>query len=463
MTLAPQSGPVEPSGTAARDENVMSPIRAAILVAALMAALALSFMDRQILSLLVEPIKADLNISDTSFGMLQGLAFAVFYIGFGIPLGRLADRGSRRNLIIFGIALWSLMTMACGSAGSFAALFAWRAGVGIGEAALSPAAYSMITDAVPKRRLSLALGAYNMGVYLGSGLALVVGGALLNLFTRTEVDLAMLRDVAPWRLVFVAVGLPGLVLAGLMLLIREPRRTHFEAGASDTLPSIAETLAFIGREWRLFASLILGFACHNTALYALLSWIPAFLGRHYDLGPADIGAALGLATMVGGGLGLIIGGIISDRLFAAGRGDTPFLVGMLSMTGIAVATIWTIFAGDARTSSFAFGLVMVFVALPIGAAAAALQLVVPNRFRGQISALYLICISLAGLTIGPIGPPLISDLVFHNPARIGEAIAITVVCAAMLSILLFLIGRPAYARRYAAIHLNNTSASGDPS
>lgn len=456
--------PTPTSATAAeRDENAMSPMRAAILVVALMAALALSFMDRQILSLLVEPIKADLAISDTSFGMLQGLAFALFYIGFGIPLGRLADRGSRRKLIIFGIALWSLMTMACGTAGSFAALFAWRAGVGIGEAALSPAAYSMIADAVPKRRLSLALGAYNMGVYLGSGLALLVGGALLNHFARAELDIASLREIAPWRLVFVAVGMPGLALAALLLLIREPRRTHFEAGAADALPSIAETLRFIRAEWRLFASLILGFACHNTALYALLSWIPAFLGRHYHLAPADVGAALGFATMGGGGLGLIIGGVISDRLFAAGRGDAPFLVGMLSMAGIAVATVWTIFAGTAEASSLAFGVVMVFVALPIGAAAAALQLVVPNRYRGQISALYLICISLAGLTIGPIGPPLIGDLVFHDPARIGEAIALTVVCAATLSILLFLAGRPAYARRYAAIHYPHTRPSGDPS
>jgi len=448
---------------AGRDGAAMSPLRALILVIALMAALALSFMDRQILSLLVEPIKADLAISDTRFGMLQGLAFAIFYIGFGIPLGRLADRGSRRNLVVFGIALWSLMTMACGTAGSFAALFAWRAGVGIGEATLSPAAYSMIADAVPKRRLSLALGAYNMGVYLGSGLALLVGGALLDLFMRAELNLAALRDVAPWRLVFLAVGLPGLVLAGLMLLIREPRRTHFEAGAADVLPSIAETVRFIRDEWRLFASLILGFACHNTALYALLSWIPAFLGRHYHLAPAGVGAALGLATMAGGGLGLIIGGVLSDRLFSAGRGDTPLLVGMLSMIGIAVATVWMIFAGSAGASSVAFGVVMLFVALPIGAAAAALQLVVPNRYRGQISALYLICISLAGLTIGPIGPPLIGDLVFHDPARIGEAIALTVVCAAILSILLFLAGRPAYARRYAAIHLTNTAPSGDPS
>lgn len=437
----------------------MPTARAVVLVGALMTALALSFVDRQILALLIEPIKAELQVSDTAFGALQGAAFALFYIGFGIPLGRLADRGNRRNLIVVGILLWSVATIACGTAGSFAALFAWRAGVGIGEAALSPAAYSMITDAVPKRRLSLALGAYNMGVYLGSGLALLVGGALLGWLTRRDIDIVALRDVAPWRMVFVCVGLPGFVMAALLVLLPEPRRTHFDANRQETMPSLAETGRFVLGERRLFGGLIFGFACHNTALYALLGWVPAFLGRQYHLLPSEIGAALGLSTVVGGGVGLLAGGIASDRLFAAGRGDAPLLVGMTSMTGIALATLLTVFGGSAQTSTLAFGVVMVFVALPIGAAAAALQLVVPNRYRGQVSALYLTSISLAGLTIGPIMPPLIGDRIFHDPSRIGEALAITVVIASALSILLFLLGRPAYVRRYAAIHL--TPLSGD--
>lgn len=455
MTLAAPPVPIvaAPPPVPAQAQT-LPPLRAAMLILALMAALSLSFVDRQILALLVEPIKADLAISDTRFGVLQGLAFAIFYIGFGIPLGRLADRGSRRNLIVVGIVLWSIMTMACGTAGSFAALFAWRAGVGIGEAALSPAAYSMIADAVPKRRLSLALGIYNMGVYLGSGLALLVGGAVLGWLTRNGGSIASLRDVAPWRLVFVCVGLPGFAMAALLLLLREPRRTHFESETKDAMPSIGETVRFVFGERRLFGGMICAFACHNTVLYALLSWIPAFLGRHHGLSAPEVGATLGLSTILGGGIGLIIGGVASDRLFAAGRADTPFLVAIVSMTGIAAGTMLTVFAGSAHLAALSFGLVMVFVALPIGTAAAALQLIVPNRFRGQVSALYLILISLAGLSIGPIAPPFISDVVFHDPSRIGEALALTVVGVAILSILLFLLARPAYARRYAAIHLS---------
>lgn len=458
MTIATSPLPVVAT-PAVGSTPAFPPLRAAVLVLALMAALSLSFVDRQILALLVEPIKTDLAISDTRFGVLQGLAFAVFYIGFGIPLGRLADRGSRRNLIVVGIVLWSIMTMACGTAGSFVSLFAWRAGVGIGEAALSPAAYSMIADAVPKRRLSLALGIYNMGVYLGSGLALLIGGALLGWLARNGSTMTALNGVAPWRLVFVCVGLPGFVMAALLLLLREPRRTHFAAEAVDAMPTVGETIRFVVADRRLFGGMIAAFACHNTVMYALLSWIPAFLGRHHALTPSQVGATLGLSTIIGGGIGLVIGGVASDRLFAAGRADTPFLVAITSMTGIAVCTVLTVSAGSAHLASWSFGLVMVFVALPIGTAAAALQLIVPNRFRGQVSALYLIMISLAGLSIGPIAPPFISDTVFHDPARIGDALAVTVVAVAVVSILLFLIARPVYARRYATIHL--TPAPGD--
>jgi MFS family permease len=438
-----------------RASSAITPLRATLLVITLMLALALSFVDRQILALLIDPIKSELGLSDTRFGVLQGMAFALFYIGFGIPLGRQADRGSRRNLIIFGILLWSIMTVACGTATSFISLFAWRAGVGIGEAALSPAAYSMITDAVPKRRLSLALGVYNMGVYLGSGAALLAGGALLKWLTAMDLSSLPLPSPEPWRMVFLCVGAPGLLMALLMSLLREPTRTHFDANADTAMPTIIETVRFIASERRLFAGLVLGFACHNTALYALLSWIPAFLGRHYLLAASDVGLMLGLSTMIGGGIGLVLGGLLSDQLFQRGRGDAPLIVGITSGCGIAIGAALTVLAGSAHLSAWAFGLTMIFIAMPIGPASAALQLVVPNRYRGQVSAFYLVSISLAGLTIGPVVPPLISDHLFHSPARIGEALMLTVCVVAILSIVLFLAGRPAYARRYAAIHLSN--------
>lgn len=426
--------------------------RSAVLVLLLMLALTLSYVDRQVLSLLVEPIKADLRITDTQFGLLQGMAFAVFYIGFGLPLGRLADIGSRRNLIASGITLWSLMTAVCGMATSFLGLFVARAGVGVGEAALSPGAYSMIADSVPKRRLSLAMGIYSMGVYLGAGAALFVGGVVLKALAQADLSsVPLVGDWAPWRLVFLCVGAPGLLMAVALMLLREPPRRQFDGRSAADIPTVAETARFVIAERRLFGSLILGFACHNTTLYALLSWTPAFLGRQFDLAPSEVGLALGLLTSVGGCTGLLAGGVISDRL-AARRSDTPLVVGIVSMTGIGATTTLMLFASSAQQASIVFAVVMFFVAVPIGSVAAALQLVAPNRFRAQVSALYLVSISLAGLLLGPLLPPLISDGLLRDPERIGLGLTITVVTVSVVSVACFLSGRGSYSRRYAAIH-----------
>ncbi len=444
-------------------ELPVSPSRSAVLVLVLMLALTLSYIDRQVLSLLVEPIKADLQITDTQFGLLQGLAFAVFYIGFGLPLGRLADTGSRRNLIASGITLWSLMTAVCGLATSFLGLFVARAGVGVGEAALSPAAYSMISDSVPKRRLSLAMSSYSMGVYLGSGAALFVGGVVLKALAEADLStLPIIGDWAPWRIVFLCVGVPGLLMAAALTLLHEPPRTQFDGRAAVDIPTVGEAARFVIAERRLFGGLIVGFACHNTTLYALLSWTPAFLGRQFHLGPSEVGVALGLLTSVGGCVGLIAGGVISDRLLAARRSDTPFVVGIIAMSGIGVTTTLMLFANSAQQASVVFAIVMLFVALPIGSVAAALQLVVPNRFRAQVSALYLVLISLAGLLLGPLLPPLISDGLLRNPDRIGLGLLITVVTMSVVAVTCFLLGRDSYSRRYAAIHAPNSMQENTP-
>lgn len=433
----------------------LTPLRAALLVTALMLAYALSFVDRQILALLVQPMQASLHISDTGFGLLQGLAFALFYFTFGIPLGRIADRGNRRNLIAAAILMWSVMTMACGAAHSFLALFACRAGVGVGEAGLSPAAYSMIADSVPKHRLSLVLAIYSMGVHIGSGSALVLGGALLNLIP-TSGAFGWAGGAEPWRLVFLLVGAPGILMAAVMLLLPEPPRRQFGTESVDKVPTLGETVALVVKEYRLFGGLIFGFAFHNGALNALMAWTPTFIARAYGLSPGRFGAQLGVATVAGGVLGLLIGGLISDRLMARGRCDTPMVMGLTAMGGMALCAMVTIYCGSPTVSFLSFGLAMFFLALPIGTIAAALQLIVPNRFRGQISALYLISISLAGMTLGPGLPPVISDSLFNNPSRIGDALAVTVLAMAGLSSLLLLAGRSAYARRYAAIHLSTT-------
>ncbi|MGH9937465.1 MAG: MFS transporter, partial [Blastocatellia bacterium] len=195
------------------------------VVFVLMVCLTLSFIDRQILSLLVGPIKRDLGISDTRIGLLQGLAFALFYTLMGLPVGWLVDRYSRRTIIAAGVFFWSLMTALCAVAGNFWSLFAARLGVGVGEATLGPAAMSLTSDYFPKEKLGGALSVYAMGIFIGSGLALIVGGTVVSAVAgMPAVTLPIIGEIASWRLTFLIVGAPGLLVGLLVYTVREPLR-----------------------------------------------------------------------------------------------------------------------------------------------------------------------------------------------------------------------------------------------
>lgn len=234
-------------------------------VAALMIAYTSSFIDRQILTLLVEPIRADLIISDTQFSLLAGIAFSLFYTVMGIPLARLADRGSRRRIIFWGIVVWRVMTVACGLANSFWALFAARIGVGIGEAALSPAAYSMISDYFSHKRRARTLAVYSMGPYLGAGLALMIGGAVIDVIARAgAMQLPIVGELAAWQQTFVLVGAPGLLIAALFIVVREPPRQGVVRSGVE-----AGVLKYMWARKSTFYSLIMAFSIFGMAAISI--------------------------------------------------------------------------------------------------------------------------------------------------------------------------------------------------
>src|ERR1700761_6987765 len=215
------------------------------VVAFLMVLYTSSFIDRQILALLVKPIRADLKIDDFQYGLLTGLAFVGTYSIAGLPIGVLVDRWSRKGVILVGVTAWSLMTAACGLTNSFGSLFATRIGVGIGEATLSPASYSLISDLFPKDKLGRALSLYGLGIPLGSGLALVIGGQVVGAIEHIgSIDLPVVGVTRPWQAVFMAIGLPGLILALLAIfVVKEPKR-HKSQAEIDNQPTIGEALAF---------------------------------------------------------------------------------------------------------------------------------------------------------------------------------------------------------------------------
>ena len=270
------------------------------MVGVLMLCYTLSYADRQILAFLVEPLKHDLEISDTQFGLLQGAAFALVYTFFGLPMGALADRLSRRNLVAIGVFVWSLATSVSSVARSFLALGAARMGVGLGEATLSPCAFSMITDSFPKERLSTALSVYTMGIQLGSGLALVIGGVVAQAVSHMHpIRLPGVGFIAAWRVTFLIVGAPGLLVTLLMMSVREPARRALllDAGGQAAQLRLTDALAQIRARWRSVAGIAAMISCQATCNYVLLTWGPAFFERMHHWPKDRTGLVLGLTTL----------------------------------------------------------------------------------------------------------------------------------------------------------------------
>ena len=242
-----------------------------------------SFIDRQILSLLVKPIKRDMHLSDTEVSLLMGLSFAIFYTLFGIIIGRLADRRNRRNIIIIGITIWSGMTALCAGVGSFFQFFMARLGVGVGEATLAPSAYSMIADMFPKKKLATALSLYSMGIFLGSGIAMLIGsGIVANMPVEGKAIVPFFGEIFHWQKIFLYVGFPGLVIALLLFFVPEPsRKNALEKDGITQKLTLFEALKIVFKHKRAYL-----FICFATAFGALVNygtnaWIPTFISRTY--------------------------------------------------------------------------------------------------------------------------------------------------------------------------------------
>jgi MFS family permease len=398
----------------------------------------LSFIDRQILGLLAPLIKQELSLSDTKIGLLQGLAFGIFYTLLGMPMGRIVDRGNRRNLVAAGIFCWSLMTAACAAARGFWTLFLARMGVGVGEATLSPSAFSLLSDYFPRERLGTALSIFSMGVFFGSGSALIVGGLVIG-------------AVGSWRLTFLIVGLPGLLAGLLMFTIKEPERRNLLGGKVSRL-SLGEVFGQVKLRWQSVAGICLAFAFQAMCNYAQQAWLPTYFVRAHGWLPKQAGLTLGVISLATGLLGAYLGGALCDRWQRGGKADAPLRVGVL-----ATACAGIFFSLALVTPALNFQLALLvpaffFLAMPIGSSYASLQLILPNQVRGQIGALQVFTLNLIGLILGPFLPGFFNDYVFRDPQLVGRSLAITVGTASLLSALLFYATRRPYRRHYAQMH-----------
>lgn len=415
-------------------ESYPAPRIAWTAVGVLLLLYALALIDRQIIALMVGPIRADLGISDTQIGLLQGFAFALLYALFGLPLGLAVDRLSRRRVIFAGVLVWALAATACGLARDYPELLAARVLVGAGEAALAPAAYSMLSDLFPKKRLTLALGVFAVGAQLGASSSLAIGGLIVEA-AKHGVTLPLLGHVSGWRFGFLATGAPGVLLAFLIFLVPEPARR----GTAASRGTWRELFDFFVANRRFFACHFVGFGCVMAMAYSRLAWLPAYFTRHFGWPIGQTGLVLALFGFVTGALSLPVTGAIVDRWYGRGILDAHmrfYVYGAIAVTVTGAACFL-------MPDPILFFALSAIATIPLGMAAiaaGAIQIVTPPTLRGRMSAIYLLFTGLFALTVGPGIVGLFTDFVFRDDGLIHLSLAASALTLGPIATIAFILG-----------------------
>jgi MFS family permease len=411
-----------------------------------------SFLDRQIISLMVDDIKLDLGLNDFEIGLLQGPPFGIFYAIMSIPIAMAADRSNRRNIIIAGVTFWSLATAACGLASNFWHLFLARVGVGAGEATLSPCSYSLISDYFRREWLPVAMSIFTMGNLTGVGLAMILGGAVIRYAKEMgEISIAGLGVLAPWQFSFIVIGLPGVLLALLIMTIREPLRRGQDAAqtgsgtASEDSTSLRAFFKFLQSHARTFSTLFISFTLLVLVAYGQFAWVPSFFIRNFGLTQTEAGTTYGVLVLVFGTSGAFFGGWFASLLYRRGCTDAPYRATMIlsiPMVPLSVAIFYL--APDATWSAIWLAPYQFCSAVPAGLAATAMMSITPNEMRAKISSVYLFVSSLIGLSLGTTTVGFLTHMVFADDAQVGMSLMIVNLIAIPLAIIAIAYGMKPY-------------------
>jgi sugar phosphate permease len=407
--------------------------------------------DQRILLLLVDPIKTDLALSDFQMSLLLGPAFALFYAIFGIPLGWAADRFSRPKVIWLGVTAWSCFTVASGFMRSFGGLFAMRAGVGIGEASLTPAAYSLVAERFPQNRRSLALAIFSFAPKVGLSMALIVGGFIVQAAGSISASgVPPLGGMRPWQICFILIGVPGFFAAWFALLIGE--RRHVPTAAALAQGPSEGLWRYVVEYRRTVIPLVLAYGMMAFSAGAVLSWAPAYMARKFHYGPESAGPALGLISLAAL-VTLVLKAAAVDWLFARGHRDiyVRFYLWILLVTlplpvvAFLTGQVWLFLAlfGILQTLTLSFPMFQALTA----------QAIAPADLRGRMAGLFLFATNcLVGL--GPMLPAALSDYVLKGPDRLGPAIAISATGATGIAMALFWFAMPGFGRMIEQLDAN---------
>lgn len=405
--------------------GALSSRRAQFMVVVLAASYFLAFLDRGSLSLFVVPIERDLHLTDLEMGLLIGLAFGLLYSILGVPFGVLADRTNRRRLVIAGVSCWSLATLVSALAASPAQLFVGRIGVGIGEAALAPAAASMITDAFEPSRRGRAFGVFYLGTSFGAGTASLLGAGVIALMAGYERHLPIVGTLEAWQITLLVVAAAGVPIIAAMFAIREPpRSTH------KVPPPVARVLRYMGRHWRVYSLIYLSNILASLMAYAFYPWIPTAIHRAWHTSLAAIGVHLGLMVIVLSGIGIYGSGWIVDRLNLRGTRHAVALIGTLTFLVLAAVATALSRMPTAELTWTTIGLYILLVHIYAPFALLALSLVTPPAAMAAVSAINFMLTGIFGLSFGPVLVALVSRHL-GGPAGIGNAISAVCTCLAL--------------------------------
>ena len=389
----------------------LSPARSWWAIFIFMVALMFNFLDRQLMTLLITPIKADFGLSDTQIGWLIGFAFVTFYVLAGIPLSRFIDRGPRKWIVVSAITFWSIMTVACGLARNFWQLLAARMLLGVGESCNAPGTYSMTSDIFARDKLAKAMGVIGIGQVAGNGMALLVGGLLVAWLTQIgPQDYAYIGTLKPWQMTFVIVGLPGVLWALLFALtVPEPPR---RASAGTAAPSFGTTLGYLWGHGRAFGPMFMANGIKAMLSFGVTAWSPVFFERQFGYKPGEPGIPIGIITLIAAPLGLFLGGWLAERMYRAGRKDANMrMVYLVTIPLIPIAILFPLMPTEELAFLF-LGLSLFLGALGNGPSNAAIQSITPGRMRGTTTAIYIAIFNVIGYGLGPLVVAWFNDNVF---------------------------------------------------
>ena len=398
-----------------------------------------SFIDRAMINLLIDPIRSDLELSDIQMGQILGPGFMISYILFSLPVGRMVDKFNRIAVLIGGIILWSIATAAHGFSSDYYSLFVSRAGVGAGEAAVTPASWSIIADLFRPEDRAFPMSFYLMGPYIGQGLALLFGGLVIQLYTDPLVFFGF--TLQPWQMIFILIAIPGFILSLGLAFLTDPVRKGIINMENKHQESFVDVIKYIRSKFSAYFTLMIAASFIVVLLYTFQAWVPTYIARIHGWDLSRVGYLFGIVTLISGSLGVLSGPIAEKFLEKRNIKNSTHTVFLISSSVLAIIPAITFLFISEQFVLPGMFVISFFITLPMACFATGLQKMTPQNYRGSISGLYVFIMNITGLSLGPTVVPFFTSVIFQDDMSINTALSYTFLIFGPLSFTIFFLGR----------------------